>query len=114
VNQSLFAEHPYQKVLVRRRRKTRIYKKYQLVGLALAEILQDKKHKSLYIKLAKEYNEQTLLETAKNIAQKKHVKNKGAYFMKIWKFSPSKIKKTKNSSAKKQLSLISKLTKKQK
>jgi hypothetical protein len=111
---SLFGEHPYKAALIKRRKKSRIYKKYQLTGLVLAQILQDKKHKSLYIKLAKEYDEQELLATAKEIAQKKNVKNKGAYFMRVWKFSPSKTKKTKDSSVKKQLSLTLKRTRKQK
>jgi hypothetical protein len=112
VPQSLFIEHPYRATLAKRRKKSRIYRKYQSTGLALAEILQDRKHKSLYIKLAKEYDEQTLLAAVKDIAQRKQVKNKGAYFMKIWKFSLSKTKKTKNSFGKKQLPLISRRTKK--
>ena len=54
-----------------------------MTGLELAEILDDAEHKSLYIKLAKENDERKLLEIAKDIASKKNVRNKGAYFMKM-------------------------------
>jgi len=47
----------------------------------LAEILEDKKHKSLYMKLAKRHGAQKLIELAKDVASRKNVKNKGAYFM---------------------------------
>jgi len=49
----------------------------------LARILNDEKHKSLYIKLAKEYNGEKLVNLARRVAEKKNIKNRGAYFMKI-------------------------------
>jgi len=75
----------YLKELEKRGKKSKIYTRHQLIGLEIAEILEDEKHKSLYIKLAKEKNPETLLELAKSVAERKKVKNKGAYFMKILK-----------------------------
>ena len=72
----------YLPVLTERAKKSKVYKPYQLVGLTLAEILEDEKHKSLYIKLAKKHNEDYLLRLAKNIAEKPNITSKGAYFMK--------------------------------
>jgi len=75
----------YLKELQKRGGESKVYKKHQLVGLEIAEFLKDDKHKSLYIKLAKENDPERLLGIAKEISQNKNVKNKGAYFMKIWK-----------------------------
>lgn len=69
--------------LKERRRESRAYTKHQLVGLELAQLLDDDTHKSLYIKLAKNYNTETLLRIAKRVVENKRVKNKGAYFMSI-------------------------------
>ena len=66
-----------------RSKESRAYKKFQLIGLEIAEILSDNSHKTLYIKLAKERGSQELLELAKSVAERKNVKNKGAYFMKL-------------------------------
>ena len=72
--------------IIRERKKTsRVYVPHQATGLALTEILEDVKHKSLYIKLAKESNPQMLIELAKDVASRRSVKNKGAYFMKLLK-----------------------------
>ena len=68
-----------------RAKTSRVYRKYQMTGLALAEILEDDKHKSLYIKLAKNGNDEKLIRLAKNVAERKNIKNKGAYFMNLWK-----------------------------
>jgi len=73
----------YLKILKERGKQSRVYKKYQLTGLMIAEILHDDKHKALYIKLAKERNQNKLLELAKGIAERPNIKNKGAYFMKM-------------------------------
>lgn len=70
--------------LEKRSKKSRAFHKHQLIGLMMAEILGDSKHKSLYIKLAKKHDAQTLLELAKNIASKKNIKNRGAYFMRVF------------------------------
>jgi hypothetical protein len=60
-----------------------ITQSYQLLGLEIAKILGDEKHKALYIKLAKEQGAERLLGVAKDIAQRTGVKNKGAYFMRV-------------------------------
>ncbi len=70
--------------LRKRRAETHVHRKYQLIGLELAEILRDEEHKSLYIKLAKEYDFELLLRLAKEIAERKNVQKKGAYFMRLW------------------------------
>lgn len=73
----------YLNILKERIKKNRVHKKFQFTGLTLAQILNDEKHKSLYIKLAKKYDEQKLISLAKNISERKNVKNRGAYFMKV-------------------------------
>lgn len=73
----------YLKKLKKRASHSRIYKKYQLIGLEIARILSDEKHKSLYIKLAKEKNPETLIRIAKEIAENRKIKNPGAYFMTV-------------------------------
>ncbi len=70
--------------LKRRGKESHVYRRYQMTGLMLSEILHDSAHKALYIKLAKEHNEEKLLRLAKDIAEKKNVRNKGAYFMRVW------------------------------
>ena len=66
-----------------RRKDSRVSQPYQLIGLEIADILGDRKHKALYIKLAKEKNSIELLRLAKEVEETKGVKNKGAYFMRI-------------------------------
>jgi hypothetical protein len=73
----------YLKKLAERSKTSHVYRKFQLTGLEIAEILQDEKHKALYIKLAKELDGHRLVQIAKDIAERKNVKNKGAYFMKV-------------------------------
>lgn len=73
----------YFKKLSERSGKSRAYNSYQLVGLEVAAMLEDLNHKSLYIKLAKEHGEDKVIRIAKSVAEKKDIKNKGAYFMKI-------------------------------
>ena len=62
---------------------SRIYKRHQLIGLMLADILKDDEHKSLYIKLAKQYNNEKLMSLAKDVASREGVEKRGAYFMKV-------------------------------
>lgn len=69
--------------LKERGKTSHVYKKFQDIGLQLAEILHDTKHKALYIKLAKHYDESLLLSLAKDTAERGNVANKGAYFMKV-------------------------------
>lgn len=71
----------YLKKLKKRANESHVYKNYQLVGLEIAEMLDDEKHKSLYIKLVKSGEADKLRRLAKSVAEKKSVKNKGAYFM---------------------------------
>jgi hypothetical protein len=74
----------YLSSLKERRGKKRITKNHQLIGLEIADLLDDRAHKALYIKLAKGNDEQKLRGLAKNIAGRKDVKNKGAYFMRMF------------------------------
>ncbi len=71
----------YLKKLRTRAATSKIYRKYQLIGLEIAKILEDEKHKSLYIKLAKQNGASTVLRIAKDVAERRGVRNKGAYFM---------------------------------
>ncbi|HEY4475590.1 MAG TPA: hypothetical protein VJB92_02595 [Candidatus Paceibacterota bacterium] len=82
----------YFKELDKRAKKSRVHRAFQLIGLEIADLLHDRKHKSLYIKLAKKNNGQSLLILAKSVAEREYVKNKGAYFMRLFK-----IKKNENS-----------------
>ena len=71
----------YIKELRQRAKESHVYKKYQDTGLTIAEILGDKEHKALYIKLAKENDGEKLMRLARDIADRSGIKNKGAYFM---------------------------------
>ena len=73
----------YLKVLSDRGKESRVYRKYQLIGLEIAQMLHDQEHKALYIKLAKEYPADELLGLAKGIAERSDIKNHGAYFMRV-------------------------------
>lgn len=75
----------YLESLKDRASKSHIYRKYQLIGLSLAELLDDDAHKALYIKLSKTIQNDVLLEIAKDVSARKHIKNKGAYFMRLLK-----------------------------
>lgn len=59
-----------------------ISREFQLFGIKLAEDLDDYKHKSLYIKLAKTVH-RSILEKALTFAVDSTARNKGALFM--WK-----------------------------
>jgi len=74
----------YLDIIKERAKKSRVYRKHQSVGLALAEILEDREHKALYMRLAKQHPEDDLVPLAKRIAENKAVKNKGAYFMRVF------------------------------
>lgn len=76
-------EKNYLEILKERGKQSRVYKKYQLIGLEIAQALNDEKHKSLYIKLAKKHPGDHLLGIAKDVSERKKIKNKGAYFMKV-------------------------------
>lgn len=69
--------------LKERKATSNIYREYQLIGLELANILNDQGHKSFYIKLAKTRGSDSLLRIAKDVAGRGNVINKGAYFMRL-------------------------------
>lgn len=77
----------YLKTLKERREKGkgRVNHSHQFTGLSIANMLDDNDHKSLYIRLAKNNDEQDLMKIAKEVANRKNINNKGAYFMKVWK-----------------------------
>jgi len=74
----------YKEELERRKKQSKVYKSYQLTGLTIADILGDRKHKSLYIKLCKEYGENKMIMLAKDVAERENVKNLGGYFMEVF------------------------------
>ena len=74
----------YLNIIKERGKTSRVYQKFQFTGLIIAQILGDEKHKSLYIKMAKNHDEQKLISLAKNVAEKKNIKNKGAYFTRVF------------------------------
>lgn len=73
----------YLDALRERGKKSRVYRDYQMIGLEIAHILRDLKHKALYIKLAKIHDKGKLMHLAKSVAENPQVKNLGAYFMKV-------------------------------
>ncbi len=79
------AADDYIEKLRRRSKESRVYRKYQLMGLEIAKALGDEKHKSLYIKMAKQGDAQKLLWLAKDVADRRGIQNKGAYFMTLSK-----------------------------
>jgi len=64
-----------------------ISREFQSFGIYLTEKLEDYKHKSLYMKLAKE-NHRSVLEKALSFAVDSGARNKGALFM--WKLAQLK------------------------
>jgi hypothetical protein len=96
---NVFERDEYLKNLKKRAKESHVYRKYQLIGLELAQILDDQKHKALYIKLAKEKNSEELLNLAKNIAERKGITNKGAYFMTLLSIQAPTWKKHTTSSS---------------
>jgi hypothetical protein len=71
-----------------------ISREFQTFGLHLAESLDDYKHRSLYIKLAKTVH-RSILEEALTFAVDSNANNKGALFM--WKLK--EIRKNEKKSA---------------
>lgn len=76
-------ENPYLDKLRKRAEESKVYSEHQMTGLMLAEILHDEEHKSLYMKLAKEYDTDRLMRLAKDIADRPNIENRGAYFMRL-------------------------------
>lgn len=69
--------------LHQRKKESHIHREFQSIGIEVAELLGDIAHKALYIKLAKMYGKDKILPLAKDVADRKNIRNKGAYFMKI-------------------------------
>ncbi|MFA5870441.1 MAG: hypothetical protein WC842_00935 [Candidatus Paceibacterota bacterium] len=74
----------YLELLKKRGEESHVYRNYQLTGLEVAEMLHDQAHKALYMKLAKQHGATALLSVAKRISEQKEIKNKGAYFMRVF------------------------------
>ena len=77
------ASRAYQEVLKERKKTSRVYSIHQSVGLEIAELLEDRAHKAIYILFAKNYDRHMLLSLARDISERKNVNNKGAYFMRM-------------------------------
>lgn len=75
----------YLKTLAKRAKESKIYKEFQSTGLMLAEILDDRENKAIYMRLSKIYDNQELIMKARDIAERRGIKNMGAYFMKMIK-----------------------------
>jgi len=73
----------YLETLRERAKTSRIYQRHQMTGLTVADLLDDQAHKALYIKLAKEQGDERVLSLAKSVSERRDVKNKGAYFMRL-------------------------------
>ena len=86
----------YLAALKKRGKDARVTRHFQFIGLEIAMALKDLEHKALYIKLAKEHNPDTLLALAKDVAQRRDVKNAGAYFMRLVEQVP-KVRKVESS-----------------
>ena len=71
-----------------KKRATNISREFQLFGVYLAESLDDTKHYSLYIKLAKQYERGLLEEALSFVKGASSVKSKGRLFM--WKLKQMK------------------------
>ncbi len=73
----------YVKNLKKRGEKRHITQEFQLMGMEIATTLHDLPHKALYIKYAKQYGGGAMLALAKDIAERRDVKNLGAYFVSV-------------------------------
>lgn len=67
-----------------------VSREFQSYGIHLAEELDDYKHRSLYIKLAKTVH-RSILEKALSFVADSNARNKGALFM--WKLKQLKVAK---------------------
>jgi hypothetical protein len=73
---------------------------FQAYGNRLAEELNDKKHRSLYIKMAKTEDRNILEEARVSVVNSKKAKTKGRLFM--WKVKQIKKEREEKSSEKKE------------
>ena len=93
------AHKTYLETLRARQDNKRISQEFQQAGLDIAEVLQDTRHKELSIKFAKEYDFRALFRLAKDVAERPGVRNKGAYFTKLFhqKLQEGEFRKISNS-----------------
>jgi peptide deformylase len=80
----------YLEKIKERTKKSRVYSRHQMIGLMIADILEDRSHKALYMKMARTENGEKMLYMAKSIAENPKVNNKGAYFMRLWQLETKK------------------------
>ncbi|OGM94230.1 hypothetical protein A2524_00985 [Candidatus Wolfebacteria bacterium RIFOXYD12_FULL_48_21] len=73
----------YLETLKARGKQSHVYRQFQDIGLQLADILGDRPHKALYIKLAQQHDASILMSIARDVADRKNIANRGAYFMKV-------------------------------
>ncbi len=73
----------YFAVIAERKVTSKAYREHQLIGLEVAQLLGDFSHKALYMKLTKQHGKDMILKLAKSVAERKDIRNKGAYFMKV-------------------------------
>ena len=86
------AKISYLDVVKNRKKDNRVSQEFQLIGLEVADILNDREHKALYIKLTKEIGKYKIMSLAKTVAEMKDIENMGAYFMKVL-YDPKEFKK---------------------
>ena len=73
----------YLQKLRERAKKSRVRTKHQFIGLQIGRDLDDSKHKALYMRLAKKGNPAKLQWLAADVASRRGIQKKGAYFMKV-------------------------------
>lgn len=78
----------------RRARSSPISRGYQVTGLMLVELLRDRAHKHLYLRLAREYDNGALLTLAKDVAERNGIANYGAYFMRRFQQTKGTMRRT--------------------
>ena len=83
------------------KRAKNISQEFQLYGVYLADSLEDKKHYSLYIKLAKNYDRALLEEALSFVKGATAVKSRGKLFM--WKLKQLKEESKKKIALNKEL-----------
>lgn len=88
-----FDQGSYIKALKTRGVKARVTQQFQLIGLEVALALKDMAHKAIYIKHAKEFGADRVLAIAKDVADRRDVKNPAAYYMKMMKEYRAQTKK---------------------
>lgn len=75
---------------------SKAYKDYQAAGVDVAELLNDRKHKALYIRLAKLHGSNKIRNLAKEVCDKPGVLNRGAYLMRLLQLEKENTKNNSN------------------